>query len=95
MNNELKTKEFELLGVKIRFRPEDSENHLQADDIVEKVRKTALNIQETTPGIGNEHLGILLALHFAGEVEKLKGYTKLSLEELERKTEQALSLISE
>lgn len=87
--------EFELLGQKIRFRPDESDVQFNAFDVVSLVKKKVDSIKEQNEALGDEQLSLLVALELAKEVISLNKEYRNNINELELVASKALEHIEE
>ncbi|MFZ4713999.1 MAG: hypothetical protein ACOYL6_09820 [Bacteriovoracaceae bacterium] len=60
-----KEAEFDVLGLRVKSKPEADEGKITTKEIVDLVNREALKLKEKSPGLDNGKVAILLALEFA------------------------------
>jgi|GEM_PF-1880631 len=93
-------KEFEVLGYKLRFRPDDQETsepsaNISAEEVVAFVNKRAELIKSRFTNLEVSQVATLLALELAREKLSLEKEFKTNLQNLELRARRALELIDE
>lgn len=87
--------EFDVLGYRVKLRPDADGSNDSADKVVELVRKEALKIKESAPGLDKGQVAILVALKLASEKISLEEDFKENLEQLQLSARDALQYIEE
>ena len=87
--------DFDFLGYKIRFRPEDENSQLSAQQIVDYVRSEANQILDKSPSLDRAKLAVLLSLKLGEELLSLKQEFKESIENLQSSACSALQFIDD
>ena len=85
--------EFEVLGFKVKFKPEGTTNQFSASEVVECVNNEASSLKDNFPQLSQGELGALLALHFAKKNTALEKEYKNNIQQLNRTAHDALSLV--
>ena len=92
--------EFDVMGCRIRFRPEadNQSDQLKAENVVEYVLKEAASLRSKNPSfmsLDDKQIAVLLALQFAREKLVLEKKWQEEFNLLRANTSQALQLIEE
>lgn len=93
-NTEQAEQEFEILGHKVNFRPDDDEN-FDPQEIVEEVISEVDQIKRKNPGLGDKQTLILLALQLVSKRYKQENIFKSNIKDMQLKASDALHLIEE
>jgi len=89
-------KEFEVLGYKLKVRPEQGDGiNISPEEVVSYVKRRALEIQSRSPQLEPGKLATLLALELARENLSLEHEYKTNINKLRDETIGALSLLEE
>lgn len=91
----LNTKEFDVLGLKVKLRSDQLAETVSPEEVVEFVRGEAAKILKASPQLTKGDVGILLALKFAQEKLDLEKELKNGLEGLQNSAKDALRYIEE
>ena len=96
----LKDEEFEILGLKLKFKPEtlneDSPSSVTAREVVEYIQSEIIEIQKKSPrALDATQIAILVALKAATEKLELKKDFSGKLGQLEKSANDALDYLSE
>ena len=86
--------EFEVLGYKVKFTPDPS-NQVDPSKIVKSIATEAEGIFKKNPSLGNGQVAILVALKLASEKLSLEREYQTHIQELQSNAIQALNLIEE
>lgn len=95
MNNELENLDFDVLGFRVKFRPDQFANAGMAQDIVDYVRDEASKIKDRVPHLDQGQVAILAALQIASEKVSMETECKDAIEELQVTAGDALKFIEE
>ncbi|MBK24028.1 MAG: hypothetical protein CME70_08515 [Halobacteriovorax sp.] len=95
MNSEKENLDFDVLGFKVRFRPDQFANAQIAEDIVEYVRSEANKIKDRVPQLDQGQVAILTALQIASEKVSMEAECKDAIETLQLTAGDALKFIEE
>ena len=97
--NECHNGEFNILGYKVRFRPDTESSRfpagISASDIVKIVEDEATKIREVALGLDNGKIAVLVALKMATEKFALEKEYQDSIESLQKTAMNALQFIEE
>ena len=85
--------EFEVLGFKVKFKPEGEDQPVSALEVVECVENEANNLKKNFPQLSQGELGVLLALHFAKKNMALEKEYKDNIQQLNKTVCDALNLV--
>tara|TARA_B100000287_G_C20374599_1_gene679081 strand:- start:187 stop:492 length:306 start_codon:yes stop_codon:yes gene_type:complete len=85
--------EFEVLGFKVKFKPEGEDQPVTASEVVECVNNEANNLRNDFPQLSQGELGVLLALHFAKKNMAIEKEYKSNIQQLNRTACDALDLV--
>ncbi|MBG07690.1 MAG: hypothetical protein CME68_02970 [Halobacteriovoraceae bacterium] len=85
--------EFEVLGFKVKFKPEGEDQSVSASEVVECVNNEANNLKNDFPQLSQGELSVLLALHFAKKNIAVEKEYKSNIQQLNKKACDALSLV--
>ncbi len=96
----LKDEEFEILGLKLRYTPESSEegheSELNARDVVEYVQSEILKVQKKSQRVlDNTQVAILVALNIAAKKLEQEQDFANNLERVEKTANDALAYLNE
>lgn len=96
----LKDEEFEILGLKLRFKPEplgeDKSSTVSAQEVVEYIQSEIIEIQKKSPrALDATQIAILVALKTASERLELQSDFSHKLGQLEKSATDALDYLSE
>ena len=95
-NRENKDLEFDVLGFKIKFRPEEEEeSNIAVSDIISFVSQEAKNISEFHPTLSRGEVAILMALKMAKEKLSLEREYQENIDKLQTTAKDALQYIEE
>jgi hypothetical protein len=87
--------EFDVLGYRVKLKPDADGSNDSAEKIVDLVRSEAFKIQEHAPGLDKGQVAILVALKLASEKISLEDDFKENLEQLQLSARDALQYIEE
>ncbi|MCK5074073.1 MAG: cell division protein ZapA [Bacteriovoracaceae bacterium] len=85
--------EFEVLGFKVRFRPDDDDSQVEANEVVEYIRKEAKKLKITSHDLESGEAAILLALRVAHDKLVLENEYRESIAKLHTETTEAIKII--
>ena len=85
--------EFEVLGFKVKFKPEGEDQPVSALEVVECVNKEANNLIDNFPQLSQGELSVLLALHFAKKNMAIEKEYKNNIQRLNKTACDALNLV--
>ena len=86
---------FDILGFKLRVRSDETEQQINAKDLVELVKKEASLLKEKSPNLLDGEAAILLALKYAKEKLVLENEYRTNIQELQTTARDALASIKE
>ncbi|MBF0298738.1 MAG: cell division protein ZapA [Oligoflexia bacterium] len=94
-NNDFK--EYEVLGLKVRYRSEnlDSNERVDAQDVINLANKEMNAIKTASPNLSREEWAILAALKLAQDYIAIKQEYKKSLEKMDLVSSDVLKTIEE
>ena len=97
MNERKNDLEFDVLGHRVRLRPEESGEQAEetAEYAVSLIREEADNILRGSPNLGTEKVAVLVALKVACRLLKVEGEFRHSIETLHTTVGDALQYIEE
>ncbi len=95
MENKTDVKEIELLGYKIKLRPDEDENGIEPQEVIEYVRKQAQIIKERSAHLDNAQVALLVALQIGSERLKLDKEYRENIDKLHNSAKDALQYIEE
>ena len=98
MTSSGKEVEFDVLGLRIKAAPEDSDGSVSIvsiRDIVDHINNEALKIRSNSPQIDNGKVAILLALEFAKTKLTLERELKGTVNSLYQEAKTALELLED
>jgi cell division protein ZapA (FtsZ GTPase activity inhibitor) len=95
MNSKQEDLDFDVLGFKVRFRPDQFANEQTAHDIVDYVREEANKIKDRVPHLNQGQVAILTALQIASEKVSMESECKDAIEQLQVTAGDALKFIEE
>jgi len=93
MNVTEEKNEFEVLGCKVVFRPDENDGSCSAEEIVDFVHKEAQKIMEISPHLDKGQVSILLALKFAKDNLALNREYRENINKLQATAVDALQFI--
>ena len=95
-NRENKDLEFDVLGFKIKFRPdEEEESNIAVSDVISFVSQEARNMSELYPNLGRGEVAILMALKMAKDKLSLEKEYQENIDKLQTTAQDALQYIEE
>lgn len=95
MTSSGKEVEFDVLGLRIKSAPEDSDGSVNIKDIVDLINSEALKIRSNSPNLDNGKVAILLALEFAKTKLTLERDLKGTVNSLYEEAKTALELLED
>ena len=87
--------DYEILGYKVKLRPQEGEDAISPDDVVQLVRDTSNEILDKAPHLSRGEVALLVALSMAQDKLSLENEFKADLEQLKRTAGDALQFIEE
>ena len=85
--------EFNVLGCKVRFRPEANDSHI-AKAVIDLVHSEVQNLKNARPGLRDTDVAVLVALKIATEKMQLEEEYKNTVLKLEGSLESAMTALS-
>ena len=85
--------EFEVLGFKVKFKPEGEDHPVSAQEVVEHVNREANKLSRSNPQLSSGEIAVLIALSFAKQNIGLEKEYKMNIEQLNKSAHDALSLV--
>lgn len=85
--------EFNVLGCKVRYRPEQDDSHI-AKSVIERVRSEVEQLKESRPSLRDTDVAVLVALKMTTEKYQLEDEYKMNILKLEESLESALQALS-
>ena len=96
MENRLNQSEFDVLGQKIRYRPESGSEQTNAASAVELVNQKAETLKKLLgASVNNEQLAVLTALQMAQDTLQMRQQFETNLTQVKTKAQEAFNLVSE
>ena len=95
MNSKQENLDFDVLGFKVKFRPDQFANVGTAAEIVEYVRAEAAKIKDRVPQLDQGQVAILTALQIASEKVSMETECKDAINQLQVTAGDALKFIEE
>lgn len=95
MNSNKEKLDFDVLGFKVKFRPDQFANEKMALDVVEYVREESAKIKDKVPHLDQGQVAILTALKIASEKISMESECKDAIEQLQVTAGDALKFIEE
>jgi hypothetical protein len=95
MNSKQENLDFEVLGFKVKFRPDQFANDKIAEEIVNYVREESAKIKDRVPQLDQGQVAILTALQIASEKLSMESECKDAIEQLQVTAGDALKFIEE
>ena len=87
--------EFDVLGTKVRLKPDNNDKQFSANKIVEHVCQEANNIKETFPHLENQKIVTLVALKIAEDFLKMGNEYQININKLQSTAKDALYELDE
>lgn len=88
-------KVFEVLGLKLKLKKDETLEGVEPSDIVGYVQSEALKIMSSTPGLNQSQVAVLVALKLAGEKLALEKEYRENINQLQSCAVDALQYIEE
>lgn len=95
MNNNREELEFDILGYKVKFRPEEDEGNAPVEKVAEYICNQADEIMSKSPNIDKGQILLLIALKAVKEKMDLEIEYKDNLSQLQMTASDALQFIEE
>ncbi len=86
--------EYEILGLKLKLKPDGSDDAVSPDEVVAFVRREALSIKEKNPRLSDGQVATLLALELSKRLISLEREYSRSVETFRQQAVDALSSLS-
>lgn len=90
---ESQEKEFNVLGCKVKYRPEQNDSHI-AKAVIDLVMSEIQDLKTKRPLLKDTDVAVLVALKIATEKMQLEDEYKTNILKLETSLESALELVS-
>lgn len=84
--------EFNVLGCKVKYKPEQDDNH-NAKAVIDRVMDEIQKLKIARPGLRDTDVAVLVALQMANEKVQLEDEYKRNIFKLEESLEAALQLV--
>ena len=94
-NPNTKDLEFEVLGFRVKFRPDGDAEQKGATAVVDRVSKEAEIIREKFPELSKGQVAVLVALKMAKELEQLDNEYHENINKIQTSANDALRFIEE
>ncbi|MBF0361998.1 MAG: cell division protein ZapA [Oligoflexia bacterium] len=94
-NKDNSYREYEVLGLKVRYRPEAVDNGVSAQDVIGLVNCEMGLLKSASPGLSREECAVLAALKLAQDYISLKEEYKNSLQKMDTISSEILGVIEE
>ena len=85
--------EFEVLGFKVKFKPEGEDQLVSAREVVEHVNWEANKLSKSYPQLSSGEIATLVALDFSRRNIELEKEYKMNIEQLNKSAHAALDLV--
>lgn len=95
MMSSSKEVEFDVLGLRVKSRPENEDGIINTKDVVDFVSHEALKIRSAAPQLDNGKVAVLLALELAKQNLKMKSELKTTVNSIHERSQKAYNLLEE